>query len=422
MWRREPGFHIPGRSNLQTIKAHFAQFLADRLSKSPFASTKMPAIAWGEQAPFEKVIQTKEQVELLRKMPSLYRNSVCIIEPWENVGQNPEGEVVRASLNVAYIAQAVGDLDATLIPAWKGIYDAVDLARFASESAAFVVEGGAPAVYDEKTFTHSACSRDDLLALIEALLLTRADRGAPGLFICLGHQLAAEAHVRLIKRAIKAIETGAPDGLKAVAQRILAVGEQLKWDKAQFATAQNAEAELRGHVLCAYQVPTPEAMGVAEEVLETYEVTAQARGLIDLMQQYAGDLKIDMFHRDIATQEAAIFCSWAYTKLHEACLYHRQELACGHLDWLLRLPYAVKILASTRAQGKLITANAATCIFYRDFDTGQLKRSFTTQFHPELWDDLKDFGHRLPPSYQELKTHAGNRMLVHLLQEGLHDA
>ena len=98
------------------------------------------------------------------------------------------------------------------------------------------------------------------------------------------------------------------------------------------------------------------------------------------------------------------------------------SLLCSALNWLLSLPFSIKILASTRSNGKIVTANAATCIFYRDFDTSQMKRSFTTQFHPELTDDLQDFAHCSPPSYEELKTNAGNRMLVHLLQEGLHDA
>ncbi|MCP5492124.1 MAG: hypothetical protein H7A40_03680 [Chlamydiales bacterium] len=421
MWREKPGFYLPGKSNLQTIKAHFAQFLADRRSKSPFASKQIPVIGWGSSAPFEKVIISADQI---KKNPMLHRNSLCIIEPWENVGQNPQGEDVRASINVAYIAQMVGDLDTFLLPVWQDakFMDPDCLARFAAQSAAFVVEGGAPAVYDENTFTHPKCSREDLLELVEALLLTRMDGGAPGLFICLGHQLAAEAHVRLIKRAVKAICAGAPKGLCEAADQIAKVGDGLRWEEARFATTQNKEAELRGHALCAYQVPSPADMNVPEEVIETYELTAQARGLIDLMQQYAGDLKIDMFHRDIATQEAAIFCSWAYTKLYEACLYHRSELACSALNWLLCLPFSIKILASTRSNGEIVTANAATCIFYRDFDTGVMKRSFTTQFHPELTDDLQDFAHRSPPTYEELKTNAGNRMLVHLLQEGLHDA
>ncbi len=326
MWRNQPGFYIPGRSNLQTIKAHFAQFLADRRSKSPFPKKQFSVVDWGKNVPFEKVITNADQV---KQNGALQRSSLCIIEPWENVGQNSQGENVRASINVAYIAQIVGDLDTILLPVWQDakFMEAENLARFASMSAAYVVEGGAPAVYDEKTFTHPKCTRENLLELVEALILARMDRGAPGLFICLGHQLAAEAHVCLIKRAVKAIQGGAPKGLSEAADQIEKVGNGLQWEKERFATTQIEKAELSGHALCAYQVPSPAEMNVPEEVIETYELTAQARGLIDLMQQYAGDLKIDMFHRDIATQEAAIFCSWAYTKIYEACLYHRSELA-----------------------------------------------------------------------------------------------
>ena len=422
MWRDLPGFHYPGLSDLQTIKAHFSHFLADRISSCPFTATTLPPIEWGKNAPFEKVIRTEKDLDQLQQISALHRNSLCIIEPWENVGENPDHEPVRSSLNVAYIAQQVGDLDSILLPVWEDITYAEPekIARFASESMAYVVEGGAPAVYDASTFTHPKCSREKLLALIEELLLTRTDRGAPGLFICLGHQLAAEAHVRLIKRAVSAVQKNAPQGLKAMAEKIQTLGKQFGWDQPKFATSQNEASELRGHCLSAFQIPPIEEMG--EEVIETYERTANAEGLIDLMQQYSGALKIDMFHRDIATDTAAIFCSYAYTKLHEASIPHRAELACSELSWLLNLPYAIKILVSTRANDHVVTANAATCIFYRDFDTGHLKRSYTTQFHPELWDDLKDFSHRQTPTYQELKTHSGNRMLVHLLQKGIHDA
>ena len=42
-----------------------------------------------------------------------------LLNLWEHVGNNPQGEPVRASLNVAYIAQKIADCDSVLFPLWS---------------------------------------------------------------------------------------------------------------------------------------------------------------------------------------------------------------------------------------------------------------------------------------------------------------
>ncbi len=64
---------------------------------------------WGQGQPLEKVINSEEDFEFLMKHPRLFRNAIAIIEPWNHVGYNPLGEHVRASLNVAYIAQTIAE-------------------------------------------------------------------------------------------------------------------------------------------------------------------------------------------------------------------------------------------------------------------------------------------------------------------------
>ncbi|NES66947.1 MAG: hypothetical protein F6K24_17685 [Okeania sp. SIO2D1] len=43
--------------------------------------------------------------------PQLFRNAITIIEPWEHVGINPQGEEVQASKNVAFMAQTIAYCD-----------------------------------------------------------------------------------------------------------------------------------------------------------------------------------------------------------------------------------------------------------------------------------------------------------------------
>ena len=58
---------------------------------------------------------------------------------------------------------------------------------------------------DSETFSHLNFGLRELQLLTEKILTSRELKTAPGIFICLGHQLAAQAHIRLIKKATKEI-------------------------------------------------------------------------------------------------------------------------------------------------------------------------------------------------------------------------
>lgn len=434
-WRRQAGYFLPGRVTRQTIKAHFNRFLRDRTSPvllpQKVIPSGTPSTDWGNEIPFEKVIRERADLTWLMTHPNLHSPAVTIIEPWENVGTNERREPVRASLNLAAALQQVADVDSAVFPAWRYLdkVKASEVAGFASRGLAFVVEGGAPSVYDGATFTHSECPREALLEFIQKLLLGRKNGGAPGLFICLGHQLACTAHVALIKKAaaaIKATNALAQDAsgrtlasLESAREEIERVGEAAGWNDVRFATTSNERPELNGHVLTPYVVPEPADVGLPGEVIDIYENSITAEGIVDVALQYAGRIKIDMFHRDVATEKAVLFSSWAYTRLFTAVAAHREVLAVSELSWLLRLPYAVKISSSTRRGETTITGNAATCILYKDFDTGRIRHSYTTQFHPELMDDLRDIRAVEAPSYPTLKRSLGKRLLIQMLRDGV---
>lgn len=426
------------RTSLETIRSFFSYFLEDRISSEPFSSPSSDLLEWGTCPILKQVIQTPKDLDSFLLHPLLCKNTVAILEPWQNVGINPDQEPVRASKNVAYILKKIGNVNSMLFPLWDHIrsFEQGKISSCLSNCLLYVIEGGAPSVYDESSFS-SKCSKQELIDLIQELLLNRT-QGPPGLFICLGHQLVCETHVHLIRRAVREIlQLSALEGdktgevlasLQMLAKKMIEVGEKIRvilpdgsclaqnWNSAHFCTTKNVKPELRGHRLSYYEIPSAKFLNVPSEVIETYEMNTQYPGLIDLMEKYSESISVDMFHGDIATDQAIIFSNWAYMRLYSKVNAYRHIIANSPISWLLSLPYAVKILASTRIHGKLITANAATCIFYKDFDTGRMLRSFSTQFHPELMDDLKDFSHRKAPAYLQMKKSSSMRMLIHLMQ------
>jgi hypothetical protein len=194
------------------------------------------------------------------------------------------------------------------------------------------------------------------------------------------------------------------------------------WEHPDFAVSNAGELEVGSTTLLHYNSPDPRvALHIPIELIRTHEVTAdEFEGVIDTSIEYERAVKISMFHSDEVNEEAILFANWAYRLLHEAIVPHRYTLAGSHLCWLLQLPYAIEILASTgRSREDVITECAATSIIYKDFESKQIRRSFTCQFHPELLADIRQIGKRPAPSYAELKEDDGVRLFARLLYNGM---
>ncbi len=71
--------------------------------------------------------------------------------------------------------------------------------------------------------------------------------------------------------------------------------------------------------------------------------------------------------------------------------------------------------------GYLSECDSATCIIYKDFESKQIRRSFTCQFHPELLSDLRTVGISELPTYKRFKTDDGARLFARLLYEGMQE-
>lgn len=448
-WRSHSGYLSSGGSEFESIHILLGRFLADRHLPSPLTERSLlannPNFDWGDGRPLEKVVNSLADLESLMLQPQLFRNAIAIIEPWHHVGDNPQGEHVRASLNVAYLAQKVADCDSVLFPLWSsGLLDLQKLIPVISSGLAIVVEGGDPSVRDSSTFDKANCSHDELLRLTEALLLSRSPTSAPTLFICLGHQLAAQAHVRLIRRAVKEVLSTTEligdrnhrmlHSLQRVCKQIQTVGQSLSirkrhgdvvangWEHPEFTVAENEAKEVGNRQLQPYESPDRETSGILEALIVAHEVTAdEHEGVIDTSIKYEHALNIAMFHSDEVNEEAILFANWAYRLIHNALIPCRHMVANSPLSWLIRMPDAIEILCSTAEDGEVVTECSATCINYKDFETKKVRRSFTCQFHPELLEDLRVVGMRSPPTYAELKQDDGARLFARLLYAGMQE-
>ena len=448
-WRLKPGYLSKGGSEFESIHILLGRFLADRHSPNPLSNQSLlddnPQFEWGSDKPLEKVIDSEEAFAYLMSNPQLFRNAVTIIEPWQHVGHNPLGESVRASLNVAYLAQKIADCDSILLPLWSsGLFDLNKLIPIISSGLAIVVEGGDPSVRNPDSFASSKCSHKELVELVEQILLARTPTSAPAVFICLGHQLVAQAHISLIQKAVKAVLvmdvlTNDADGkilrmLKKVFQQIQSVGQSLKvrkkswgivadnWEHPEFAVAENESKEVGDRQLQHYQSPDYLTSDIPEELIMAHEVTAdEHEGVIDTSIEYEHELNIAMFHSDEVNEEAILFANWAYQLIHNALIPCRHVVANSPLSWLIKLPDAIEILCSTTENGQVVTECSATCINYKDFESKKVRRSFTCQFHPELLSDLRVVGVRESPSYAELKKDDGARLFTRLLYAGMQE-
>ncbi|MEH6637419.1 MAG: hypothetical protein V7700_18000 [Halioglobus sp.] len=446
-WRTKPGILGQHAATPQSVHALLGYFLNDRVAPTPFpgrdALVDGRLFEWGVAPPLEKVIESGVELDCLLGLPEIYRQSVSIIEPWQNVGINVQGEAVRASKNVAYILQQVADADTILYPLWQsGVVNPQRLANILSAGIATVVQGGNPSVHDASSFDGSNASLEDICSVTDELLIHRTASSGPAIFICLGHQLAAVSHIRLLKRAMREVsslsylpmdvEGQALASLQRVCKEITEVAETLPvikggetialgWHDTLFAVAPNEEIEVGTRRLQAYQ-RNPATRHVPGKLHDAHALIAdELEGVIDTMLQMERELNIEMFHGDEVNEEAVLFANWAYKLLHDTIVPIRYKLAVSRLSWMLSLPYAVEILSQTQVNAQHWTEVSTTCIYYKDWETHTIRRSFTAQFHPELMADIRDIGKREGPRYAELKDNDGVRLLIRLLYHGMQE-
>jgi hypothetical protein len=222
------------------------------------------------------------------------------------------------------------------------------------------------------------------------------------------------------------------NSLQRAAERITRMGDQLQvvkqgqpraigWNDPDFAVAGNENVEVGTRTLLPY-VRRDDETHIPRELHEMHALVAdELEGVIDQALSLEREITVEMFHADEVNEEAALFANWAYKTLHDTIVPLRHVLAVSPVAWLLSLPYAVEILGQTRVDVHSWTEVGTTAIYYKDWETHRVRRSFTCQFHPELMDDIRDIGGRVGPRYHELKNHDGVRLLVRLLYHGMQE-
>jgi len=345
-------------------------------------------------------------------VPEIYRHSVSIIEPWPNVGTNQRGEQVHASRNIAYVLQQVADADTILHPVWRsGIQHAGRLKNLLSAGIATIVQGGNPSVHDATSFDGSNAGLEDILSLVDHLLLRRStDQRSVHL-----HLSRSPARGRVPRTLDQARDTPDPRS------RPPADGSARGWDDPRFAVARNEEFEigtrrLHPHTTRGDHSHLPEPLLAAHGL-----VADELDGVIDLVMTLERNVHVEMFHGDEVNEEAILIANLAYKSLHEAIVPVRHALAVSPAAWLLSLPYGVEILGQTQVDEDTWTEVCVTAIYYKDWETQRVRRSFICQIHPELMADIRDIGGRSAPRYHELKDHDGVRLLIRLLYHGMQE-
>ena len=448
-WRRNTHWLCKTANSTSTIQALIGHFLLDRTSPSLLSKEiarnqeNKQCRTWGT-TPFEKVVNNNEELKWLISNPKSFRNAVCIIEPADHVGQNNARENVRASSNIAFLCRTIADCDSILFPLWQsGMLDEDSLHHVFETSLAVIVEGGHPTAKDASSFDNQNISLDELHNVVESLILSRNNKSASQIFICIGHQLAAQAHTHLIKRAVKEIREYLPGILNSTAYQyqliielcndIENVAKTLKivkdgkivaegWDDPEFSVALNEAPEVGQCELKHYSHTGVHPSPSFKHLLIKHDETSdEYDGIVEQSISYEKNLNILMFHSDEVNEEAILFANWAYSSIYKILISCRREIALSKLSWLLDLRTSVEILCSTSAKGKTFTEVAATCISYVDEESKEIRRSFSFQFHPELLDDLREFHIAGAPQYSELKKDDGVRMLMRVLYESMMD-
>ena len=441
------GFFRAGKSNLTSIQSLLGDFIKDRSSPSlieKFHRKEKKFLSnsrWGEKGPLGRVINSDDDLKEILSCPDFYCNSICIIEPAAHVGTNPYGEDVRASTNIAFLCQFIADCNSILIPLWKtGPLDNKLFHQLLKNSLICFVEGGYPTLKDGKSFQGTNINLDYLQKFSMDLLLSRDLKSSPSIFICLGHQLAGQGHIEILKKATTQIQSILDKSiisdfyyknLISKCEKIISIGENLciykdekvvakGWNDSSFAVALNLKPEVGKVNLENYKHSSLHPNDEFLELLMSHELAHEHElGVIEKFISYEKNLHIEMFHSDVVNQEAILFANWAYGELHKALYPIRKEISISDVSWLLEMPASVEIVCSTTVGGKVCTEVAATCINYLDYQTLKNRRSFTFQFHPELLEELSAFNISGFPEYQKLKEDDGIRLLARVMYESI---
>jgi GMP synthase-like glutamine amidotransferase len=378
-------------------------------------------------------INTYKDIWPYYSKPLFWQSSFSVIEPWEHVGEH-NGVEVRASQNFYNFFSRIMGSHTMVFPIYSEDFEIEEHDEFVAylnQSACIVVEGGDQSTYDSDTFVESL-SQKQLFAVTSKLILSRGINTCPQIYICLGHQCTAEAHVSILKEFVTQMEGKRHfkdlSPLIRAADDIRAMGESVKiirrngdmvcqgWEHPMFAVRNMLQKEIGLSTLEEY---TFKERHISEELVKAYKENevffSKSTRNLDLFGRSA-----PMFHGDEVNPEAIYFANWAYLKLHPIVEKCKQYIIGTSLVWLLNLPCGVRILASSVQNSKVCTSVASTQIYYKKIGFPRTLRTYTVQFHPELiTEEVGDLNHQLESDYEILSKHG--HILADMVFSSLHD-
>ncbi len=380
-----------------------------------------------------------------------------ILKPDTVIGANQWGELVDASNNMATITSELLDwniviLELSEIPYEKLLLKISELTKdeeigeFLRSFRYVIIEGGRQSLYDAKSFddiSNGYFTKDNYLDLLQSLVYSRNEPGTnPGLFICLGHQGIAEMLRHIIIRLVDSTEnvTTKLDTINPKASQKFA-SLMVKINKAgnikikrlnneivarnyrdqYFAVKKNEMPEVGLKKLSKYQ---PKKDEISNEIYAAYTKVAKFHSGI-LEDFYSLEtLDIVMLHNDEVNEEAILYINWVLSELAKFTREYYKDLAKDNeLKHLLQLPIGIEIPSSTEyhledVSGKILTEIAGMVIYYYNPETSILKRDYTLQFHPELFEEIQIMQKRDFESKTLLDLSDGIQLLLSCLQAG----
>jgi len=392
------------------------------------------------------------------KIPNKRNKWAIILKPDTVIGSNKWGELVDASKNFATITSELLDWNVVilelseinyqdLLEKIKQLCDKETFGDFLRSFRYIVVEGGRQSLYDSDSFeevSRGNLTKKNYLHLLRSIMLSRNKAGSnPALLLCLGHQGYAEMlreyimqlveDKKKIAKTLEKYDIKAKDHFLEIIEKVNSIGMNITVKKRNqeivassykdqyFAVKQNELPEIGLKKLLLYK---PSKNIVPDELLKAYQKIAKLHvGLLEDFYELE-TLDIVMLHGDEVNEEAILFLNWVLSLLAKFSRAHHKILQKElPLREITNLPIGLEIPSSTaysieEEKLDILTEIAGLVVYYYNPTTGIVKRDYTLQFHPELFEEIRILQKRDFESKTLLELSDGIQLLLSCLQAG----
>ncbi|MBD3190248.1 MAG: hypothetical protein GF308_06375 [Candidatus Heimdallarchaeota archaeon] len=396
---------------------------------------------------------------------SKQRNKWAIIlKPDIAIGTNNWGELVDAAKNLANLTNELLDWNTIILELTQIDYNQLlakindltgeSIGEFLRSFRYVIVEGGRQSLYDSDSFerlSNGKFTKENYLHLLSSLMAARnKPSSCPALFICLGHQGIAETlrnqFIEITENSstlLKQLSRENPEAAREfeeILAEIIQHGKEIKVIKRKqvnnqlndvlisegfedrfFAVSKNELPETGLKRLVPFN---PKDSALFTEILQTYNDFAKSQvGMLESFYPLES-LDIIMLHNDEVNEEAILFLNWGLNKISSFIeKYHQLLLSNDEFAIVNSLPFGIEIIGSTlyqtsESENECLTEIAGLVIYYYDPKTNIIKRDYTSQFHPELFEEIRSIHKRDLESKSFVELTDGVKLLLASLQAG----